>query len=267
MSRLVGAIRRCPSNHRATSDPALRRTLIRPRLRLHATPRATWPKSAPWPRHRRGACAGLFDGTEHGADTRLTHSDALGHMTPPAARPRQQLRTARHLLCLSAIPQRNRHMPLPACRGLPCRLAARAGLGAAQPLLLIPRVAPRKCWPSTPGTLGVHSIALGPTSEQPVASSFRPPGLASLPWLTTRSRRAMSADDPPDRTTAEWLRHACRDDGVRRASTGQVWRTQHPGNTASPRVPSTETRCRMGMGTTPIMLKHCSRRRRPHDMH
>jgi hypothetical protein len=76
--------------------------------------------------------------------------------------------------------------------------------------------------PSTSGTLGVHSIALEPTSEQPVASFPALLGLASLPWLTTRSWRVMVAGDLPDRTTIEWLRHARRDDGVRRASTEQV---------------------------------------------
>jgi hypothetical protein len=72
------------------------------------------------------------------------------------------------------------------------------------------------------GSLGIRAIALEPTSEQPVASFPAFPGLASLSWLTTRSRRAMFADDPPDRTTIEWLRHARRDEGVRRASTEQV---------------------------------------------
>ncbi len=125
------------------------------------------------------------------------------------------------LLCLPGAPLQNRPMPAAGA----CRATASAGTcwtWRQSTATLAPRVAPWKCLPSTSGSLGIRAIALEPTSEQPVASFPAFPGLASLSWLTTRSRRATFTDDPPDRTTIEWLRHARRDEGVRRASTEQV---------------------------------------------
>lgn len=184
---------------------------------------------------------------ERNAGVDPAHFDALGHMPPfpcrmPPVFQAQSAYFARRECPRETGKRTGSTPPQTAAASVDlrwtwCRLTATLG----------PRVAPWKTFAEHSGTLGIHSVALEPTSEQPMASLPALSGLASLPWLTTRSWRAMVAGDLPDRTTAEWLHHARREMASAAPRLNECEERSTPGISPHRRIPSTDIPCRVGM--------------------
>lgn len=112
---------------------------------------------------------------------------------------------------------------------------------------------------------GIHSIALEPISEPPVASFPAILGLGVCsgcpPVDVRRSLTTRLTEPPPSGFVMPVVTMA----SVAPRSNKREERV--PGNTASPRVPSTDIRCRVGMGNDPTMLNAPPPPKTVHDTH
>lgn len=233
----------------------LRQTLLRHRLRGAGTCRDAHRRKPPpgrrarWPRRRRLGIA------QRGMVAQLTQFDALGHMPP----------------CHAA------DTPAPHCPAYRRRRGKtmRRDTAARADAMLDLAPASRYSWP-TRGSMdmfaerfrlpGIHSIALEPISEPPVAPfpALLGPGVCVGWQPAVDARRSLTTrltEPPPSGFVMPVVTMASA------APRSNRREERVPGNTASPRVPSTDIRCRVGTGNDPTMLNAPPPLKTAHDTH